>query len=99
MRLQVGVTEVVLAVNYKPEVMMEALVQLEKKYNVKLTCSVEHEPMGTGEPPPPCADARPSTHAYTHAPRPSAALQPVPSRSPATCSRRTESPSSWSTAT
>ena len=47
--VEVGVTEVVLAVNYKPEVMMEALVELEKKYNVKLTCSVETEPMGTGE--------------------------------------------------
>ena len=45
---QVGVTEVILAVNYKPEVMMEALVEMEKKYKVKLTCSVETEPMGTG---------------------------------------------------
>jgi mannose-1-phosphate guanylyltransferase len=48
-RPQVGVTKVVLAVNYKPEVMMEALKELEKKYNVQLVCSVEAEPMGTGE--------------------------------------------------
>ena len=46
--LQVGVTEVVLAVNYKPEEMMKELKELEKKYNVRLTCSLEAEPMGTG---------------------------------------------------
>ena len=44
----VGVTEIILAVNYKPEVMQEALKGLEKKYNVKLTTSLETEPMGTG---------------------------------------------------
>ena len=40
--------QVVLAVNYKPEVMLEGLRSLEEKYHVKLTCSLETEPMGTG---------------------------------------------------
>jgi mannose-1-phosphate guanylyltransferase len=48
--LQVGVIEIVLAVNYKPEDMMQSLRELEKKYNVKLTCSIESEPMGTAGP-------------------------------------------------
>lgn len=46
--VQVGVTEVVLAVSYKPEVMLGALADMEVKYGVKLTCSQEVEPMGTG---------------------------------------------------
>lgn len=41
-------TEVVLAVSYKPEVMLGALADMEVKYGVKLTCSQEVEPMGTG---------------------------------------------------
>jgi len=44
----VGVTEVVLAVNYKPEDLMEAMRGLEAKYKIKLTCSLETEPLGTG---------------------------------------------------
>lgn len=78
--LQVGVSEVVLAVNYQPEVMMEALKAIEDKvrvhctwtsraalhmtgvlrtsppcfpcvfqYGIKVTCSQETEPLGTGE--------------------------------------------------
>lgn len=48
--VEVGVSEVVLAVNYKPESMMEALKGMEEKYKVKLTCSLEVEPMGTAGP-------------------------------------------------
>ena len=45
-----GVTEVILAINYQPEVMMKELEVLEKKYNVKITCSLESEPLGTAGP-------------------------------------------------
>lgn len=51
-RLQVGVKEVVLAVSYKPEDMMEALKGFEAKYGMKVVCSVEEEPLGTGACPP-----------------------------------------------
>jgi hypothetical protein len=30
--------------------MMKELPNLEKKYNVKITCSLENEPMGTAGP-------------------------------------------------
>ncbi|KAF3040019.1 mannose-1-phosphate guanyltransferase [Didymella keratinophila] len=45
-----GVTDVVLAVNYRPEIMAEALKEYEKLYNVKVTFSVETEPLGTAGP-------------------------------------------------
>jgi len=45
-----GVTEVILAINYQPEVMMKQLEILEKKYNIKITCSLEDEPLGTAGP-------------------------------------------------
>lgn len=45
-----GVTDVVLAVNYRPEVMAEALKTYEKQYNVKIEFSVETEPLGTAGP-------------------------------------------------
>jgi mannose-1-phosphate guanylyltransferase len=45
-----GVTDIVLAVNYRPDVMTKALEQYEKKYNVKITFSVEAEPLGTAGP-------------------------------------------------
>ena len=45
-----GVTDIVLAVNYRPDVMTKALQQFEKKYNVKITFSVETEPLGTAGP-------------------------------------------------
>jgi mannose-1-phosphate guanylyltransferase len=45
-----GVTEVILAVNYQPEVMMKELSVLEKKYGLKITCSLEDVPMGTAGP-------------------------------------------------
>ena len=45
-----GVTDIVLAVNYRPDVMTKALESYEKKYNVNITFSVETEPLGTAGP-------------------------------------------------
>jgi mannose-1-phosphate guanylyltransferase len=45
-----GVTDIVLAVNYRPDVMTKALEAYGKKYNVKITFSVESEPLGTAGP-------------------------------------------------
>ncbi|ORX53080.1 mannose-1-phosphate guanyltransferase [Hesseltinella vesiculosa] len=45
-----GVTDIVLAVNYRPEIMVAALREYEKEYNVKITFSVETEPLGTAGP-------------------------------------------------
>ena len=44
----VGVKEVVLAVNYQPEVMLRAMREVEEKYSIKITFSIEEEPLGTG---------------------------------------------------
>lgn len=44
----VGVTKIVLAVSYKPEDMMGFLAAMEEKYKIKVVCSQEVEPMGTG---------------------------------------------------
>ena len=46
----VGVTEVVLAVNYQPEKMMSFLEQQEKQLGIKITTSLESEPLGTAGP-------------------------------------------------
>lgn len=46
--LQAGVTDVVLAVNYRPEVMVALLSKCEEQYGIKITFSVESEPLGTG---------------------------------------------------
>jgi len=46
----VGVDEVVLAINYQPQVMMNFLKDWEKTLDVKITCSQETEPMGTAGP-------------------------------------------------
>lgn len=48
--VSVGVTEVVLAVNYQPQVMMSALSDMEQQYGIKITCSHETEPLGTAGP-------------------------------------------------
>lgn len=42
--------EVILAINYQPEVMMKELKVLEEKYKIKITCSLEDVPMGTAGP-------------------------------------------------
>lgn len=46
----VGVTEVVLAINYQPEVMVNFLKEFEKRLEIKITCSQETEPLGTAGP-------------------------------------------------
>jgi len=45
-----GVTDIVLAVNYRPEVMVSALKEYAKKYNINIEFSVEPEPLGTAGP-------------------------------------------------
>ncbi|MCJ1314553.1 mannose-1-phosphate guanyltransferase [Agyrium rufum] len=45
-----GVTDIVLAVNYRPEIMTAALEKYEEKYNVNIEFSVESEPLGTAGP-------------------------------------------------
>lgn len=46
----IGVDEVVLAINYQPEVMLSFLKEFEAKVGIKITCSQETEPMGTAGP-------------------------------------------------
>ena len=46
--VQAGVNVVVLAVSYKPEDMLDAIKDMEKKYDIKLVISHETEPLGTG---------------------------------------------------
>ncbi|CAM6049829.1 unnamed protein product [Sphagnum compactum] len=45
-----GVNEVVLAINYQPEVMMNFIRDFEEKLGIKIICSQEMEPMGTAGP-------------------------------------------------
>jgi len=45
-----GVTEIVLAVNYRPEVMVSVLKDTEEKYGIRITFSVETEPLDTAGP-------------------------------------------------
>ncbi|MCJ1355530.1 MAG: mannose-1-phosphate guanyltransferase [Icmadophila ericetorum] len=45
-----GVTDIVLAVNYRPDIMVAALKKYEEEYNVKIEFSVEAEPLGTAGP-------------------------------------------------
>lgn len=47
---EAGCEEVVLAINYRPQVMMEFLKEWEEKLGIKITCSQEPEPMGTAGP-------------------------------------------------
>ncbi|MQL96269.1 hypothetical protein Taro_028942 [Colocasia esculenta] len=46
----VGVTEVILAVNYQPQIMSSFLEEYETKLGIKITCSQENEPLGTAGP-------------------------------------------------
>lgn len=46
----IGVTEVVLAINYQPEIMLNFLKEFEAKLGIKITCSQETEPLGTAGP-------------------------------------------------
>ncbi|KAJ6768073.1 GLUCOSE-1-PHOSPHATE ADENYLYLTRANSFERASE FAMILY PROTEIN-RELATED [Salix koriyanagi] len=45
----IGVTEVILAINYQPELMLN-LKEFEKKLEIKITFSQETEPLGTAGP-------------------------------------------------
>ncbi|CAF9918762.1 MAG: mannose-1-phosphate guanyltransferase [Gomphillus americanus] len=45
-----GVTDIVLAVNYRPDIMVAALKKYEEEFNVKIEFSVESEPLGTAGP-------------------------------------------------
>lgn len=45
---QAGVKDIVLAVNYRPEVMVSVLKKTEEEYGIKIHFSVETEPLGTG---------------------------------------------------
>lgn len=47
---EAGVTEVVLAINYKPEIMLNFLKEFEDKLDIKITCSREIDPLGTAGP-------------------------------------------------
>ncbi|KAJ3375112.1 mannose-1-phosphate guanyltransferase [Allomyces arbusculus] len=47
---KVGVKDIVLAVNYRPEVMVNVLKKYEEMYGVTITFSVETEPLGTAGP-------------------------------------------------
>jgi mannose-1-phosphate guanylyltransferase len=47
---QAGVKDIVLAVNYRPEVMVSVLKKTEEELGINITFSVETEPLGTGEP-------------------------------------------------
>ncbi|XP_060202031.1 mannose-1-phosphate guanylyltransferase 1-like [Lycium barbarum] len=46
----IGVTEVVLAINYQPKIMQNFLKEFEKRLDIKITCSQETEPLGTAGP-------------------------------------------------
>lgn len=47
---EAGCDEVVLAINYRPQVMMDFIKEWEEKLAIKITCSQEPEPMGTAGP-------------------------------------------------
>eukprot|EP00388_Colpodella_angusta_P003812 GDKJ01013161.1.p1 GENE.GDKJ01013161.1~~GDKJ01013161.1.p1 ORF type:complete len:383 (-),score=72.51 GDKJ01013161.1:94-1113(-) len=48
--VEVGVDHIVLAINYQPDAMLGKIKALEDKYKVRISCSKEDEPMGTGGP-------------------------------------------------
>jgi len=48
--VKAGVKDVVLAVNYRPEVMVALLGKVEEQFGIKITFSVESEPLGTAGP-------------------------------------------------
>jgi len=48
--VKIGVTDIVLAVNYRPEIMVKFLERYEQEFGIKITFSVESEPLGTAGP-------------------------------------------------
>ena len=47
--------DIVLAVNYRPEVMVSVLKKTEEELGINITFSVETEPLGTGKLVPTCS--------------------------------------------
>lgn len=47
--IEVGVEEIILAINYQPQRIQGFIEEMEKKYSIKITPSVEDEPLGTGQ--------------------------------------------------
>lgn len=47
---KVGCTEVILAINYQADKIIQELAEIEKRYGVKITCSKETEALGTAGP-------------------------------------------------
>ncbi|KAI8894489.1 nucleotide-diphospho-sugar transferase [Globomyces pollinis-pini] len=48
--VKAGVTDIVLAVNYRPEIMADFIERYEKELGVHITFSIENEPLGTAGP-------------------------------------------------
>ncbi|TIB04695.1 hypothetical protein E3P96_01526 [Wallemia ichthyophaga] len=48
--VQAGVTDIVLAVNYRPEIMEKVLKECEERYKITIHFSIESEPLGTAGP-------------------------------------------------
>ncbi|CDW81783.1 mannose-1-phosphate guanyltransferase [Stylonychia lemnae] len=48
--VKIGVTEIILCINYQPEVMAQQVREYEDRYNVKITQIQEEEPLGTAGP-------------------------------------------------
>eukprot|EP00457_Paulinella_chromatophora_P005850 gb/GEZN01005867.1/.p1 GENE.gb/GEZN01005867.1/~~gb/GEZN01005867.1/.p1 ORF type:complete len:378 (+),score=43.76 gb/GEZN01005867.1/:22-1155(+) len=48
--VKVGVTEIILAVNYQPKKMVDALAGYSEKFGIKITMSQEDVPLGTAGP-------------------------------------------------
>ncbi|KAJ3046332.1 mannose-1-phosphate guanyltransferase [Rhizophlyctis rosea] len=48
--VKVGVTDVVLAVNYRPEIMANFMQKYEKEFGIRIHFSVENEPLDTAGP-------------------------------------------------
>jgi len=46
--IQVGVSEIILAINYQPSRMLTYIEEAEKLYNIKIHCSKEDTPLNTG---------------------------------------------------
>lgn len=47
---EVGVTEVIMAINYQPDCMLDYMKELEVEFSIKITPSIENEPLGTAGP-------------------------------------------------
>ena len=44
------ITEIILAINFSEDVLSDKLEFFRQQYNIKITCSVEEEPLGTAGP-------------------------------------------------